>query len=181
MSRTVAASIITAMAQGTFVPLLLVEFEFDSGDLNIWNGIGELTVSSTTYTGAGDLLSISQAEETSQVISRGMDIILSGIPSSLVALAIAEPFQGRSCVVKIGFEGSEDTAVLFSGLLDQMNIDESSSTSVITVNVENELAALDRIVPRLYSDHSHQSRFPGDKAFEFVTAVDKVVNWGGPA
>ena len=179
MSRTVAAAIITAMAQGTFAPLFLVEFEFDSGPLYIWNGLGELTISSKTYTGVGTLLSISSAEETSEVVSRGMDVILTGIPSAMISLALAEPFQGRTCVVKIGFEGSTETAVIFSGVLDQMNIDETPSTATITVAVENELASLDRVVTRLYSDQSQQSRYPGDKAFEFVTETDRTLNWGG--
>ena len=181
MSRDIAAALLAKMAAGTFEPLFLAEFEFDSGSLYVWNGIGPKTLDSKTYTGTGSLLSFSQAEETSEVISRGMDIVLTGIPSSMIALALAEPWQGRSCVVRLGAADITETMILFSGKLDQMNIDESASTSMITVNVENELAALDRTVDRLYSNASQQSRYPNDKAFEFVVQTKRDLNWGGPA
>ena len=181
MSRDIAAALLAKMAAGTFEPLFLAEFEFDSGSLYVWNGIGPKTLDSKTYTGTGSLLSFSQAEETSEVISRGMDIVLTGIPSSMIALALAEPWQGRSCVVRLGAADITETMILFSGKLDQMNIDESASTSMITVNVENELAALDRTVDRLYSNASQQSRYPNDKAFEFVVQTKREFNWGGPS
>ena len=180
MGRSVPQDFLDAMAADVFAPLIFVEFEFDSGDLNIWNGIGDITIASTTYTGTGDLLSVSAAEETSQVVSRGMSISLSGVPASLFSLAINEPFQGRSCVVRWGYEGSTSTVILFSGFIDKMDIKYGADTAIISVLVENELASLDRAVKRFYSDQSHKSRFPTDEFFSHVTELsDKELQWGG--
>lgn len=179
MSRDIDASLITDMAAGVFVPFLLVELEFDTGYLYMWNGLGEKVVGGKTYTGVGTLLGISEAEETSQVVARGMRITLSGVPSALTSLAIAENFQGRKCVVRWGSEGNANTAILFSGVLDTMPIEESSSTSVISVTVENHLAMLDRSVNRIYSDQSQKSRYPNDDFFSHVTNLGNDIEWGG--
>ena len=179
MARNIAASIVTAMAQDVFTPIILVEFEFDSGNLYIWNGIGDTTIDSKTYTGAGDLLSLSEAEETSQVVARGMNVTLSGVPSALVALALNEPIQGRTCVVRWTAEGLSETSVLFSGKVDKIGLDEGGASSVIGMTVENDLAMLDRLISRSYTDQSQKSRYPNDEFFSHVTDLGEEIQWGG--
>jgi len=132
-----------------------------------------------TYTGAGDLLGISEVEETSEVVARGLSLTLTGIPSAMTALALSDPFQGRKATVKLGFEGSTDTAIIFSGLMNSFEIEEGAATGAITVVVDNDLALLDRPVSRRYSDQSQRTRYPDDRAFEFVTENEKMLNWGG--
>ncbi len=36
----------------------LIDFEFDSGTVRLWTGLGDLVWNSETYTGAGNILSI---------------------------------------------------------------------------------------------------------------------------
>ena len=48
-------------------PIFLVHMVFDSSELNIWSGVGDLSFDSVTYTGLGDLLSISEIKETSDI------------------------------------------------------------------------------------------------------------------
>lgn len=179
MSRSVDPAIISAMAAGTFEPLILIEMAFDGGDFNIWNGKGPKTVDGIDYTGAGELLSLTEMEETSKVEARGLQVTLTGIPSDLVALALGEPFQNRNCTVRIGFEGSDATAVLFKGKIDQMPIDEGPEFSTISVLVENDMVILDRKKQLLYTDASQKARHPGDKFFGFVARLGRrPLNWG---
>lgn len=180
MSRSIDASIITAMAADTFSPLFLFEVYFDSGNLFLWNGYGEITLDGRTYTGASTLLTVGETRETTSIEARGQTVSLTGIPSSLVALALAEPYQGRKCISRIGYEGGSAVAILFSGKLDQMNIEEGGGTVSITVTIESDLAVLDRTVPRYYTSASQKSRYPNDKAFNFVTNLgNRPLNWGG--
>ncbi len=207
MGRSVPQAFLDAMQAEVFEPLIFVEMEFDTGNLYMWNGIGDYTIydtllteggfrllkedgssllleqtTSQIYTGVGNLLSVSEAEETSQVVSRGMSVALSGIPASLISLAMDEPFQGRSCVVRWGYNGSSSTVVLFSGFIDTMDIKYGADTAIISVAVENELASLDRPVRRFYSDQSQKSRYSGDDFFSHVTELSKQeIQWGGGA
>ena len=72
-----------------------------------------------------------------------------------------------------------EIVLVFSGYMDQMNIDEGPETSTIGVAVESKLIDLER--PRVfrYTDASQKSRFPDDKGFEYVEDLqDKRFNWG---
>lgn len=68
---------------------------------------------------------------------------------------------------------------LFTGYIDQMNIDEGPDTSTISISVESKLIDLERPRARRYTDADQRSRFPGDKAFEFVARLQKeTLTWG---
>jgi len=43
-----------ALCQSDVVrPIILVECDFDSGEVNLWNGVGSLSTGGKTYIGAG--------------------------------------------------------------------------------------------------------------------------------
>ena len=79
-----------------------VELMFDSGALRIWSGIGDKSIGGQTYTGAGSLLSVGGIEESDDLSSPGANISLNGVDTSLVSLAIQEPYQNRECRVLLG-------------------------------------------------------------------------------
>jgi hypothetical protein len=118
-----------------------------------------------------------------------------------------EPYQGRLCKIFFGaidanrayltdesgnYILAEDSSridvstgdpneivEIFSGYMDQMNIEEGAETSRIGLSVESKLIDLER--PRVfrYTDQNQKSRFPNDKGFEFVEDLqDKRFNWG---
>lgn len=161
-----------------------------------------------SYLGAGQVVNISAVEETTEIEAKGAVVTMTGIPSSFLSLALAEPYQGRECKIYFGlwlrnsslatqaneiitaenlFELSieDDTrylAEIFSGELDQMNISEEGSTSTIAVNAENVLIKLERPVVRRFTNEDQKSRFPNDRGLEFVAGLqDKEVFWGRKA
>jgi hypothetical protein len=165
-------------------PILLVECDFDSGDLNLWNGVGNLTYGGKTYVGAGTLLNVSSVQETVDLKANGLTVTLSGISGALVDQAKTEDYQGRSLVVKLGaMDESNDVIaspeVMFAGFMDTMKITETGETSSITVNVENKLIAFERAKVRRFTDADQKIDHPTDKGFEFVTSIqEKEIVWG---
>lgn len=100
-------------------PFWAVEFLFDSpNELRLWSGLGDFVYDGETYTGAGHLLQISEMQETSDISARGASMSLSGIPSSLISLALDEPYQGRTVKVKIGLRGGSIPTGSFLALND---------------------------------------------------------------
>lgn len=174
--------------------------------LYFWTGLGDLTVDSKTYTGTGNMLSISQVKETADISAAGATLSLTGIPTDIIALALQVPYQGRLCRIKFGLldakrnvllleNGStlllEDgnavdidpatpaLTTLFVGYMDQMSIDEGPETSTVTLAVESKLIDLER--PRIarYTSASQKSRYAGDLAFDFVPDLqDRPLAWG---
>jgi hypothetical protein len=170
----------------------------------MWTGYGNLTIGDKTYLGAGQVLNISSVSETTEMEAKGATITVSGIPSSFLSLALQEPYQGRECRIffavvisqkllqenggLIFTEGGDIIVTeasgisfteIFSGELDQMNIEENADTSVISVTAENVLIKLERPVVRRFTNEDQKSRFPNDRGLEYVAGLqDKDILWG---
>ena len=190
MSRTLTSGMLGVTTADIVRPAYFVRMIFDSGEspnvLNIWNGIGDLAYGGNTYTGTGDLLSISQITETADIQASGINVSLAGVKSSLIVIAKDHDYQGRPLTVSLGaFDASgsliADPVIVFSGFMDTMTISESGQYSTISIAVENKLIAFERSKVRRYTAEDQKIDHPTDKGFEFVTAiVQKEIIWGRP-
>jgi len=182
---------------------------FDSDNvLRLWTGVGTLTFEGVSWAGAGTLLGISSVEETTETAARGADITITGMPSEVLALALNTPYQGRTCKIYFGMfakgslqkestnfilleDGSrielEDRSTglteIFTGYMDQMNIEEGADTGTIRVKVENKLIDLERARVARYTAQYQRSRdiagASTDAGFDFVADMqDQKLAWG---
>ena len=188
MSRTLTSGMLGVTTADVVRPAYFVRMVFDSGEspnvLNLWSGVGDLAYGGNTYTGVGDLLSISAVAESSDMSATGINVSITGIKSSFIVIAKDHEYQGRPLSVSLGaFDANgaliADPLIVFSGFMDTMKIAESGSTSTITISVENKLIAFERSRVRRYTAEDQKIDHPTDKGFEFVTAiVEKEIIWG---
>ena len=167
-------------------PIMFVECEFDSGDINLWNGVGSLTYNGKNYIGAGNLLAVEPVSESTDLRANGTSVTLSGLDNTLVGLAKDEDYQGRALTVKLGAmdESNDviaDPVIMFSGFMDTMMLTDSGESSTITIDVENKLIQMDRARVRRFTDNDQRIDYPNDDGFSFVTKIqDREINWGVP-
>lgn len=205
MSRDLATDIITALDDDVIYPFFAIELLFDGDNtLRLWTGLGTLTHNSQDWVGTGTLLNISTVEEASEIAVKGATVTLSGIPSSVISLALSQPYQGRVCNLYFGMftvdrllQQSSDYILLqtgskilldtdqtsisniFSGYMDQMNILETPSTSTIELVVENRLIDLQRARIARFTSEYQKSIYPTDLGLDFVEDLqDKDISWG---
>jgi hypothetical protein len=205
MSRDLSLNTIDALDEEVFYPFFAVELLFDDSIVRTWTGVGLLTLADgTEWYGAGELMEISSVEETQEMAAKGATVTMSGIPSELLSLALSEPYQGRVCNIyfgnflqgnlleeggafilyengsKVGLEsGKTGFNQMFSGYMDQMNIEEGPQTSTIELTVENKLINLERARVARFTSGYQKSKFAGDKGLDFVESMqDKTVSWG---
>lgn len=205
MSRDLSTITIESIEEGVVYPFFATELRFDNNVVRMWTGQGTLILEDgTEWIGLGQLLNISSIEETSEMAVKGASISLSGIPSELLSLALSEPYQGRVAKVYFGTfqQGSvlqesasyillqngsrinlESTSTgfneLFSGYMDQMNIEESGDTSTIEMAVENKLIDLERARVARYTSGYQKSIYPNDLGLDFIEGLqDKKISWG---
>lgn len=207
MSRDISSDLIDTLSDDVIHPFFAIELFFDTSILRFWSGVGELEFGGNVYTGSGNMIAVSAIDETSDISAQGARLTLSGLPSEMISLAIDEPYQGRKCFIYFGtldvtgdrltqqnghlILNQDSSAILgegdfrdtvtqiFSGYIDQMNIDEGPETSQISVAVESRLIDLQRPRNRRYTDANQKSRFPNDKGFEFVESLQqKKFAWG---
>lgn len=178
MSRTVPADILTALAQPEVEPFYAVEIDLDSGPLRLWTGYGDRTIDGNTYTGGGNLVAISGLEEVADLSAKNITLTLNGMPSSVISLALQEPYQRRKVRVLWGVRGVSDFVEVFSGSLNQMVIEDGPDSGTISVTVDSKLVELERASNRRYTSLSHKTRYPTDTFFDFVAQIqDKGVRF----
>lgn len=206
MSRDLSNNTIDNISQDVVYPFFATELRFDGDNtLRLWTGQGTLVLEDgTSWVGTGNLLNISAIEETSELAVKGATLTLSGVPSEVLSLALSEPYQGRVCNIYFGTfsqgsilqesssyillqDGSrinlettdKDFSEIFSGYMDQMNIEESGETSTIQLLVENKLVDLERARVSRFTSGYQKSIYAGDLGLDFVEDLqDKQISWG---
>lgn len=163
---------------------LLFEAEFTGGTVYLWSGVGDLSWNGQTWLGGGQLLSVSEIAETSDVVASGVTVTLAGVDPAYVSAAISEAGQGLPGKIWLGFIDDTgaviiDPLALFSGRLDVPQISDGAATCAITISYESRLVNLLKPNEWRYTHESQQLLYPGDKAFEFVTGIqEKKLAWG---
>ena len=206
MSRDLSTDTIQSISADVVYPFFAVELQFDGANiLRMWTGQGTLVLDDgSQWVGLGQLLDISTIEETSEMAVKGATLTLSGVPSEVLSLALTQPYQGRVAKIyfgtfllgsllqesssfillqdgsKINLEtSSTNFNELFSGYMDQMNIQEGAETSTIELMVENKLIDLERARVARFTSGYQKSVYPGDLGCDFIEDLqDKKISWG---
>lgn len=187
MSRSLSTEMLAVSTAELVRPIILVDMHFDEADggsLYLWSGLGQLSYGGNTYVGAGDLLSVSDIQENTELSANGMRITLSGVLDPLIGKARDASYQGRLLEVKLGaFDESGDIistpVTLFSGFMDVMSISSSGETATIGLSVENRLIEFDRTRVRRNTAEDQKIEHPTDKGFEYVSQIqEKEIVWG---
>lgn len=163
----------------------LIKAEFPSGNVNLFSGLGQLIFDGETYFGGGDLLSVGDVEETNGLEANGVSYSLSGIPTSLLSIALGEDnYVGSKVTQWLGlFDPSDNTfhtTQIFSGLMDGMTVDNlGADTCTITLICENELIRLKDSVNRNWTYEDQKGDYAEDEGFDSVSTItDTQITWG---
>jgi hypothetical protein len=159
--------------------------------VRLWTGISsgsfdDFTGTGKSYTGVGTLGNISAVSETTEVSAKNIDLILSGVPSSYISLALSGGYRGRTVAVYLQLYSSDRStysqSTLFRGRMDQISIQEGPETSTITVKCESRLVDLNRPRIKYYTQESQQSVYPNDNGLAFISGMGgKSIYWGSVA
>lgn len=205
MAKELADSFLEALSQSVVYPFFAVELFFDNNEtLRLWSGDLTISINGYDWVGAGNLLTVDAIEETSEISAKGATLTLSAIPEEVLSLSLTQAYQGRVGKIYFGaFTGNsiktesdvflltEDGSKIyletsglnmyevFSGYMDQMNIDEGPETSTLSLMLENKLVRLEKASTARYTSAYQKSKYPNDKGFDFVEDLQtKEVYWG---
>lgn len=182
--RDITSAVDTELGQAQTAPRFLVKIEFDSGDLRLWTGLGDLTFNAEVYTGAGRLGQIQPIHETQEAVASGLEMSLLIVPTSdtpdavdaVLNIALAEEYQGRPVTIwQANMDASGnligDPFIRFKGKLDVMEDSELPGAAIIKVLAENRLIDLERPRRRTYTPEDQKASHPGDTFFDEVAAI----------
>lgn len=193
MSRSIPAELLAALTQDAIEPYYAVELLFDDEDgtssseagyagnraIRLWTGFGDRTIGGNTYVGTGSLLQISGLEEVADLSAKGASVTLSGISSSIMSLALQEPYQGRAANILMGEASVASAITTFGGIIDEMPINDDATSVTINLTIESKMISLQRNNVRRYTSANHNLRHPGDTFFDWVPQLaDMEIVWG---
>ena len=123
------------------------------------------------YLGLGTLVALEPIRETESVEAVGVRVTLSGVPSSLLAVALGEAITGKALKIHAALIGADGAIVgsaftVFSGRMDTMTISDDGPAATIVVTAESRMAALMSSNVKRMTDADHKQRYTGDDFFE---------------
>lgn len=129
--------------------------------------------SSKTYIG-GKQTAIAAIQDQGGAI-QGLSFQISGVLNDTLAIALAEPIQGKAvrvytCLMDADTQAILDVVLAWAGTLDQMPINQGASTSTITVTAEHRGLTFARPKGVRYSDGDQQALYPGDLSLTFLVS-----------
>ena len=162
-TRNLTTAFKTAAGAKQKYVIAFVELDFTSGFVRVTSAPFAIDWNGHTWTGVGGLGSMEQIEEVLELEATGIRFTLSGIPSSIIATALGEQYQGRTVRAWMAIldAGTIREGVIFVGRMDTMNVMDGE-TAQIQVTAENRLASWERPRIRRFSDADQQAEFPGD-------------------
>lgn len=183
MSRSMDSAVATGIAQQVVPCAFFAEFQFASGPLRMWSGYGFKSWNSQTWTGAGTMGGMSPADETSDIGASGLAFSLSGISSSLRALALSDPYRGRPCKAWLAILDSSENVLgaylYYAGRMDVMTSKGAGKTSELTLQSENRLADLSRARTTRWTNAEQQRISPGDTSLSRIGKLaERPLPWG---
>lgn len=182
MTRAIDGNAVAAVTASHVPYLYFVQLDFSqplrvcSAGYNVdWNGY--------TWLGIGMLGGIEPIQEQASLEAIGVNLTLAGVPADLIAITLGEQYQGKPC--QIWFAPLRDDLQLavqpmriFAGRMDTMGT-EVGDTATITLSAESRMVSWDKARVRRFNNEDQQSRYPGDRGFEFVAQmVEKQLVWG---
>jgi hypothetical protein len=183
VSRDLTAGLEAELTADALRPVLFYEGVFASGTLRLWSGVGTVSWNSKSWVGAGNLLGISEIEETTEIRAAGVTVSLSGLNPSIISAALGQARQGLAGRVWIGALTAAgaivaDPFMAYEGRLDVPEIERSGETCTVAISYESRLIDLERPRERRITHEDQQIDFPGDRGREYVASLqDKVVVW----
>lgn len=178
MARAMTSNMQTALQARVKRPFGLVLFDFDSGALRLWTGVGPLAWDGETWTGSGHLLKLADAGETAETKAVGGQFTLTGVDSAILDLVEGENYQGRTVRLWVGlFDDAgaiiADPVEVKRWLMDVMEDRDDGKTAQVTLSVEDVLAELERSHERRWTDEDQKLDDADDRFFEFVADLQE--------
>jgi hypothetical protein len=186
MARDLHANFVTQLQTSNLKPFFAVKMEFATVTLRLWTGYGDISVSSETYKGLGDLMQIGNVEESQETKAVSQDFVFSGIPTNKLFIALQDNYSGKDVTLFMGLLDESNAIVnnvytLFKGFIDTITISESGETATIRVRAENRLVQLERSIERRYTSQQQQFDFAGDLGLDLIEElIDKDIQWKNP-
>jgi len=190
MPRGLDATWLTEAAKHTVRPFMTVRAFFDSGTRRLWDGPRTRNMLGGLDWEGGALMSISRIGLRAEAGATRVEVVVSGLDPTNLAVALGENFYGRRCEIGRGFFAADGTVavheVVFDGIIVNVRVNHQEDNSItwrtiVEVGTSRGRQAVGR--RRTQSDQKTYARYLrndqafNDYGFRFVTGLRKPTVW----
>jgi len=179
-ARALSSGFAAALADPAITKLVLVELGFAGGTEYACTTDFPVTYAGITWQPTYGLLQIGGTAEQAGSYD-GVEITISGVTGSNIALALGERVQGRPLTLRLallvaGTLVADDN--VWRGTMDQLRLRRSDDgTQQVVITAEHQMATWDRPRPSRYTDAEQRALHPGDTACRHVKDAETTVPW----
>jgi hypothetical protein len=177
---TIDLSSYSSIASAMFVKIVFPDVTFLTSDFN-----RPITIGTDTYTGLGQMLTITDSQSELKATEYGITIGISGIPTENVNYALTERVKGADVYVLRAIFDPTTGQLLnvpnnpigkFQGIVNNYSIDETwkdqDSTISISLICASRVGQLDmKVAGRRTNEQDMRNYFPGDASMDRVGAI----------
>ena len=154
-----------------------VYMNFASGSIRAWTGLNPIYLDDDygggTYSPVGQFGVVGDANETTEISAKTLNLTLTGVPSNLLYTVFTDPYRGRNMCLYALFFNSDYTnfekTILMRGWMDQITINETGDNASLTLACENRMVQFQRALELRYTDVQQQKLYPGDIGLSFLS------------
>ena len=182
MPRNINSTTIAALQSDAFNLASLVQIDFPV-PIQITDWGRSISALSTTFVSSAHLLEVGQSAENSEPSVNSMNIVLSGVEQTYVAIFLNDNYIDVRARIWRAVLDSADAIVgapfiVFDGRITGFAIDDSDESSTVTVEIATHWKDFELSKGRSTNRNSQQYYFPGDKGMDFAGVTVKNLKWG---
>ena len=183
MARGLHSTLKTELGTNHLDQIHLIQFTIGSTIYYRTTAYYDITFDSNTYTAGADILNIPTITESSQISTSNVTFVLEGASQTFISLLLNNEHMHRPVKIIRAYLTDAGALVtnpytIFLGYISGYSINETTTSSTITINVANHWANFEMKKGRRTNDNSQQQIFEGDKFFEFSNAMMIDIEWG---
>ena len=183
MSRGLHSDLQTELATDHLDQIHLIQFEIGDTTYYRTTAYFDITYDSNTYSAGADILNIPTITESSQIGTSNISFALEGASQAFISALLNNNHIHRPITITRAYLNDSGSLInnpysIFHGYISGYSIDETTTSSRITINVANHWANFEMKRGRRTNDNSQQQIFPGDFFFEFSNAMMVDIEWG---
>jgi hypothetical protein len=183
-NRVLDANLQAGAESAVFNYIVFIKLDFPSGLVCLHNGVGTYSFGGNDYLGVGAFGTISAIEDTTDLVSKPIQLTLSSISGGIIDAIKTDNVFGRDADIYLGvlndvgqLLGTPDN--WYSGHMEIPSL-TLGRDDAIQVSLQSRASRLRLRNNKRYTIEDHQTDYPGDLFFEFLSQLmDAQVIWGG--
>ena len=186
MTRSLTSAVKTELATNDISPIHLITIDFGT-PVNITDCSFSLTSSvsgsSVTYSASDFILGISNFSEETELSKSSVSLQLSGADQTFISTVLNENVINDSVTIFRGFLNDSNTLIsdpfmLYKGQIDEFNIQESDTESIVELQIVSHWADFEKRSGRKTNNTSQQRFFSNDVGMDFSSQTVQDIKWG---